>query len=42
MEDILKGLNDKQYEVIFDGDYYKIISKETKKALTILLVLRKI
>ncbi len=30
-EEILENeLNDKQYEVIFDGDYYKIISKETK------------
>ena len=30
-EEILENeLNDKQYEVIFDGEYYKIISKETK------------
>ena len=30
-EEILENeLNDQQYEVIFDGDYYKIVSKETK------------
>ena len=29
-ENIENELNDQQYEVLFDGEYYKIISKETQ------------